>query len=136
MKKTTEQIVSAYRIINNAKLGKMEDTEKFAIIKAARQLKKVGTDFDEFLNLAQEKLKPAGFDKIAEKVQMKQELSPEESGTLEKYNQSINKCVKDELDREIELTFDPLSEEAVNHFIASNDFSVNEIIAVSDVLGS
>lgn len=134
-KKTTNDIVTAYRLINTAKLGKMEDAEKFAIIKAVRQLKKVGTDFDDFLKDAQERLKPEGFDKIVGKIQSKEELASDEQSALDKYNKDVAECLSEELGKEIELDFEPLSEEAVGRFIASNDFNVSEILAVSDVIG-
>lgn len=131
-----DNVISAYRILNNAKLGKMEDAEKFALIKAVRQLKKVGTDFDDFLKDAQEKLKPENFEAIAGKVQNKEELTPEEAAKLNKYNADVTTCVKDELDKDVELTFAPLSEEAIGRLIASNDFAVAEILTVTDVIGA
>ena len=130
-----DNVISAYRILNNAKLGKMEDAEKFALIKAVRQLKKVGADFDDFLKDAQEKLKPESIEVIAVKVQGNEVLTPEESAALNKYNQDVSVCVKDELDKDVELTFAPLSEDALGRLVASNDFSVNEILIISDVLG-
>lgn len=136
VKKTTNDIVTAYRQINNAKLTKMEDAEKFALIKIVRQLKKVSTDFDDFLKDAQEKLKPDEFDKIVEKVQGKKELSPEEKAKLNKYNKDVAECLSEELEKEVELDFEPLSSESLGHFIASNDFSLNDILIIGDVVGS
>lgn len=135
-KKTTDQIVTAFRLINTAKIGKMEDTEKYAIIKATRKLKKVGTDFDDFLKDAQEKLKPEGFDAIVSKMQAKQELTSAESATLNKYNKDVSDCLADELKKEVELDFEPLSEEALGHLYASNDFSLSEILAIEEVIGA
>lgn len=135
-KKTTDQIVSAYNLINNAKLSKMDDSEKFALIKIVRQLKKTSVDFEDFLNDAQEKLKPENFDAIAAKMKLKEKLTTEESATVSKFNNDVSDCLKDELEKEVELTFEPLSEEALGRFIASNDFSVNEILAISDVIGA
>lgn len=136
VKRTTDQIVASYRLINNAKLTKMEDAEKFALIKAARKLKKTATDFEDALKDTQERLKPEGFDAIAGKMQARQDLTPEESAKVGKYNTDVTACLKDELDREVELEFEPLSEDALERFIASNDFSVAEIMAISDVIGA
>lgn len=134
-KKTVNDIVTAYRIVNNAKLGKMEDAEKFALIKAVRQLKKVDTDFQDLLKDAQEKLKPEGFDALAAKLQNKEGLTAEETAALNKYNKDVADCVNDELGKEIELDFTPLSEEALGRLLASNDFAVNEILTVEDIIG-
>lgn len=136
IKKKTDNVVAAFRLINTAKISKMEDTEKFDFIKTVKHLKKVGTDFDDFLKDAQERLKPENFDKIAAKYQSKEELTADEMATLNKYNKDVADCVQGELDKEVELDFEPLSEEALGRFIASNDFTVADIITISDVIGA
>lgn len=128
--------VTAYRLINPAKLTKMETAERFAVILATRQLKKVATDFDELVKDAQEKLKPEGFDAIVEKVQGKKELTFSEQETLNKYNKDVTDCVQTELDKEVEFDFKPLSEDALGRFVESNDFSVSEIMLIGDVIGA
>lgn len=128
--------VTAFRLINPAKLTKMETEERFAVILATRQLKKVATDFDELVKDAQEKLKPEGFDKIVEKVQGKKELTSSEQETLKKYNKDVTDCVQTELDKEVEFDFKPLSEDALGRFVESNDFSVSEIMLIGDVIGA
>lgn len=133
--KKVNDIVTAHRLINTAKLGKMEDAEKYAIIKVARHIKKVGTDFDDFLKDAQEKLKPEGFDRIVGKLQGKEKLTDAEQEAFNKYNKDVSECLRDELEKEVELDFEPLSEETVGRFIASNDFSMGEIFAIVDVIG-
>ncbi len=127
--------VTAFRLVNPAKLTKMETAERFAVILATRQLKKVSEDFEGLLKDAQEKLKPEGFDAIVEKVQGKKELTPSEQDALNKYNQDVSDCVKSELDKYVELDFAPLGKEAMERFIDSNDFTIEQIIAVMDVLG-
>lgn len=134
-KRTTDQIVTAYRLVSAAKLSKMEDAEKFQLIKVVRQLKKTATDFEDFLKDAQEKLKPEGFDTIATKIQSKQDLTPEESSKIGKYNKDVADCLSEELEKEVELTFEPLSEEAIGRLVASNDFAVSDIISITDVIG-
>lgn len=136
IKKKTDNVVAAFRLINTAKISKMEDSEKFALIKAVKHLKKVGTDFEDFLKDAQERLKPENFDKIAAKYQSKEELTADEMATLNKYNKDVADCVQGELDKEVELDFEPLPEEALGRFIASNDFTVAEIMNISDVIGA
>lgn len=127
--------VTAYRLVNPAKLTRMEKEERFALILATRQLKKVDTDFQDLLKDAQEKLKPEGFDKIVEKVQGKKELSPSDQDALNKYNQDVSDCVKSELGKEVELDFEPLSTEALDRFVDSNDFAVSDVMLIMDVMG-
>ena len=135
MKKTTDQIVTVHRLISKAKLGKMEDAEKFALIKIARQFKKVAVDFDDFLKDVQERLKPEGFDAIVSKIQAGKELTPEESAKHNKYQKDITECLNDEVEKVNVLDFTPLSEEALGRFFASNDFSLSEILIISETIG-
>ena len=132
----TNDIVTAFRLINPAKLTKMETQERFAVILATRQLKKVSTDFDELVKDAQEKLKPEGFDKIVEKVQGKKELTAQEQASLDKYNKDVTDCVQTELDKEVEFDFAPLEKDAMERFIDSNDFAVSDVMLIMDVLGN
>ena len=126
--------VTAFRLVNPAKLTKMETEERFAVILATRQLKKVDTDFQDLLKDAQEKLKPEGFDKIVEKVQAKTELTASEQKALDEYNKQVSDCVKSELDKTVELDFAPFGKEAIERLVDSNDFSTGDIIAIMDVL--
>lgn len=128
--------VTAFRLINPAKLTKMEVKERCALILITRQLKKVATEFDDLLKDAQEKLKPEGFDKIVEKVQGKKELTSSEQETLNKYNKDVTDCVQTELDKDVEFDFKPLSEDTLGRFVESNDFSVSEIMLIGDVIGA
>lgn len=132
MKSKKEAIIIAYRLLNNSKLGKMQDEEKFLVIRAIKQLKPVATDYDDFIKDAAQRLRPEGYDKIEAK--QGKELSEDEQKAVAKYNEDVTKCVREELDKEVELTFTPLSEEAFGRFIASNDLAVSEILAVMDVV--
>lgn len=135
-KKTTDQIVTVFRLINTAKMTKMEDAEKFALIKAMRQMKSVSADFEDALKDAQERLKPENFDEIAGKGRENQKLTQEESDAIEKYNKDVEECLHDVITKEVELTFTPLTEDALGRFIASNDFNLSQAMFISDVLGA
>lgn len=134
LKKTTNDIVTAFRLINDAKLTKMEPSERFALISITRQLKKVAVDFDDFFKDVREKMKPEGIDAIAEKIQRRVELTPEEAAIWNKYNNDINNSLKGEFEKEIELDFEPLGKESFERFIESNDFNVSDILVISDVI--
>lgn len=130
MKKTIEQAVIAYRILNEAKLGKMKDGDKFSAVKIMKGLKGVATSYDDFLKDASEKLKPEGFAEI----QGKENPTPDEKKVLEKYQQDINECVSEELKKEVELDFTPLSEEGMKGIMESNDFTMGQIMALYEVI--
>lgn len=128
-----EAVVVAYRILDNAKISKMNDEEKFLVIRAMRQLKPVAEDYDGFVKDAAQRLRPEGYDAIEAKQGM--DLTPEEEAVAAKYNDDITRCVREELDKEVELTFTPLPDEAMGRFISSNDLSVRELMLVMDVIG-
>lgn len=140
----TIDIVKAYRIINDAKLTKMEDADKFKVIKATRQLKPVAASFDEFVKEAQERLKPEGWDDMQKKARQWQEDGDKSTLTVEErreinryftdYNAKVEECVKEEAEKEHELTYERLSEEVFGKFVASNDYDVRTIIELENIL--
>lgn len=134
MKKTTEESVIVYRMLNNAKLTKMEDNEKFLVIRLMKELKPIANSYDEFIKDAAEKLKPEGIDEINAKMQEGKELSKEEKEVFDKFNRDVTECVQKELKKEHEINAELLSEEAMKHFMSSNDFSVAEIMALYDFM--
>lgn len=44
----TEKVLVVYNMLNVAKLGTLEDEDKFRVIKILRVLKPVATSFDDF----------------------------------------------------------------------------------------
>lgn len=135
MKTTTEKAVVAYRVLNNAKIGKMKDGDKFNIVRIMKELKPVAIGYDDFIKDAAEKLKPEGIEEIQGKVQGRDALNPEEQKVWDKYNADVAKCVQDELKKEHEFTFVPLSEEGFKGLLSSNDFTLSEIMALNEVIG-
>lgn len=134
MNTTTEKAVLAFRLLNNAKLSKMEDDDKYLVIKAMRELKPIAIQYDDFIKDAAEKLKPEGIEPIQQKLQKNEQLTDNEQQVWVKYNNNISHCLNDELKKEIQLNFKPLREEAIKGLMASNDFSVAEIMLLEEVL--
>lgn len=148
---TTKQIVSAYNLINPAKLSKMDDADKFKTIKAIRVMKPIAETFEGLVKDAREKLKDENHEDMQERAnkwnekhgQTRQRLDipAEDLKELEvinayfhEYSVKVDKCIEEEADQEHELSFDKLTEEAFGKFIASNDFDVKSIIELQDVL--
>lgn len=138
-------IVTAYRTINASKLTKMEDTDKYKVIKAIREMKPVVESFDSFVSDARERLKPEDFDTMQEKAAQWQKegdattLTVEDRVELnryfEDYNRKVEECVKEESEKEHELKFGRLSEEAFCKLMASNpDWDVKTTVQVEEVL--
>ena len=144
----TKQVIEAYALINKSKLTKMEDADKFTVIKAIRALKPIYTAYEEYIKDAQEKLKGENHDDMVKKGEEfnrnnknVSDLTPEELSILKEvnnyfrtYNGNLQKLIEEELSKEVSPEYERLTEAALQKFIASNDFSVEECIKVSDVL--
>lgn len=134
MKTTSEKAIITYRILNNAKMGKMEDEAKFTLIKILKELKPIAQGYDDFLKDVAEKLRPDGFDKIQAKIQAKEKLEIDEQRKVEKFNNDVENCLKDELQKECEFSFPQLDENGFKGLLASNDFSTAEAMSLYDVI--
>lgn len=140
----TEVIVKAYSKINASKITKMEDADKFKVIKMAKAMKPIATAYEDFVKDAQEKLKDEKFDEVQKKAQQWQQEGENTTLTIEErkgineylnaYYNKVNECVKEENAKEHELTYDRLTEEAFGKFVASNDFEVSEMVMMEEVM--
>ena len=146
----TIEITNIFAVLNEAKLTKMEDADKFKVIKALRAIKPIAKGYEDFVEEAKNKLKADDHDKMTEKArawnkdnQGKKvgELTQEEIDELNAinkyfsdYNSRVENCVKEEAEKEVELTFDKLNEEAFGKLVASNDWTCGQIMALSDAV--
>lgn len=148
MKTSTEKAVVAYRILNKSKIGKMKDGDQYNILKIMKELKAVATTYDDFMKDSSEKLKPEGIEEIQGKLQpvyslppelqreeIEKILSPEELITWDNYNRKVSECVQEELQKEVEFSFVPLSEEGFKGLLSSNDLTLAEIMNIQEVIG-
>ena len=148
----TIDIVNAYNVLNGAKLAKMQDADKFTVIRAMRALKPIQTDYEAAVRDAQERLKPEDFDDLqkkaaewnnAHKDKKLTDLTPEERATLEginaayrDYTEKVEQCVRDLAETEKTLDYTRLSQDAFGKLLESNpEWKMQEILGVADVLG-
>lgn len=132
----TENILKVFNIINTAKYVKMSDDDKIKIWKICRKLKPIAEKFQEDSRDAADKLKPT--EDFAERLQKAQQfeidikenkectvLTPKEYTDFiiefKNYNDLVNKAVKEFADKEVEVDFELLSEDAFGKFMASNE---------------
>lgn len=155
MKKTikTSDILNAYNVLKMAKYSAMEDADKIKAWKIARALKPIATKFDDDSKDAAEKLKPdiKDFDELLPKAQEYENLlrtngdmSKSPIGAAEydafikefkKYNELVGKAVEEFATKEVELSFEPLSEDAICKLMASNtDWKMSQVMAISDIV--
>ena len=148
-KVTTEKILSVYNILKGASYQKMSDDDKIKLWKIARTMKPIATKFEDDSKDAAEKLKPEGLEVTLEKAkeyeQKKQkgdtDLPMTEAEYLEfingdwaKFNNLLTKAVKEFADAEVELEFEPLNEDSFSKLIASNDWKMEQVMIVSEVI--
>ena len=147
----TIDIVQAMGVLGTAKLSKMDDKEKFALIRAMKALKPAKTAYDDFVADAREKLKAAAHDDLLKQAdqwrqkhagQKPADLDPAALRELEElntyfndYNRRVEECVKEEAERETTVQYAPLTEEAFARLLASNDgLDAEKALLLSEVL--
>ena len=147
----TIEIVNAYNALNGAKLAKMEDKDKFTLIKAMKALKPVKTGYDDFVKDAQEKLKEEDHEEWVKRAQAWRDKHGEEkpgdmsaedvrevkaiNEYFDKYNKRVTECVKEEADKDAAPEYGKLTEEAFGKLLASNeDWDAEKALLVSEVL--
>lgn len=126
-----KQCVSLHNLLNPAKLTKVDDVDKFKLIKLMKELKLIVQPYEDFEKDAKERLKPENFDKILENAQKWQREGAETTLTddekievntvLGKYERDVTECLTDELNKSVTLSIEAFSEDAINKLIASND---------------
>lgn len=143
MKKTfkTDTITVAYIILKNASVSKMKSEEKFAVIKAMRELKKIAVPYQDMITDTREKLKP---ENAAELEAMEQRgldnLSAEERERYDRctaaYNAEVDKALNEEALKEVEIDIEPISDEALGRFADSNDnLRIGSLMTIAEVIG-
>ena len=147
----TENVLAAYRVLGGAKYAKLSDEDKIKVFKICIALKPIATKYDEDSKDAAEKLKP--FDDYDEKLAEAQEydrvsrdknadtsqlkMGPAEFNEFVKemnhYQDLISKALKDEMEKEVEVEFEPITEDALLKLMNSNDWTIAGAMAVSEV---
>ena len=148
MKQTikTEKVMRVYNILNSTKYAKLDDADKVKVWKIARQLKPVATKFDEDSKDAAEKLKP--YDNFEEDLQKAQEYErlkgvnakmdieeyQEFIAKFKAYQELVSKAVKEFADADVEVNFDPITEDAFSKLMASNEWTLDQAVEIGDFI--
>lgn len=140
MKRST--IIEVYKALKEAKLTKMESKEKFAVIRIMRAVKPVAEEWDAFMATVDEKLKGENHEAIVAMIQQWQKEGDNTTLTMEerkevneyiaKFNAERNELINAELAKEVEVSFERISEETFERFIDSNDMDVNVLTMLSE----
>lgn len=132
-----KDVVSAYKVLGDAKVVKLEESEVIKVVKARKAMRPIADDYDAFLKDCQEKFKPEDWDEIQKKLQQWQQegenttLTEAERIELNKavigYQKKIDAALKDELKREVELNIEPLKEESATKLLVENGWELKKL---------
>lgn len=147
----TIEILAIYAIISKAKYGKMDDADKIKAWKICRKLKPVASKFKEDSKDAAEKFKAdiKDFDERLQKAQEYERLRSKQEPTIdimttaeydafikefEEYNNLVQKAIQEFADKEIEIDFEPISEDAFGKMMASNEWTMEQVTTLGDFI--
>ena len=147
----TEMLLAVFNVLNTAKYAKLDDADKIKVWKIARQMKPIATKFEEETKDAAEKMKPGEeFDEQLQKAQeferlrnTNDDMSKSPMGAAEyqafitefkKYQKLVNDAVKEFADKEVEIEFEPVSEDVFGKLMASNDWTVDQATTLGDFI--
>lgn len=130
-------IVEAYKLLGNTKSSNLNDADKGKILKARKAMRPIADEFDAFLKDAQEMFKPEGWEETQKKLsQWQQEgekttLSEDERIAINKaligYQSTIDKAIKEELNKEVEIEIEKLSEGSDVKLMSENNWTPNQL---------
>lgn len=143
MKFKTDEIVSVYKTLNNAKVTKMSLEDKMTVVKLLCALKPISDGFDNYISTINEKFKDDKFKEMEEKVNEiekgnKKNITEEEELSVKqyfsKYNKDITVAINEELNKEIEVEFNTINEDAFGKLVDSNDFTCAQIVILLSII--
>lgn len=146
----TEAVLEAFNILNTATYKQMDDADKIKLWKIARAMKPIAKQFEDDSKDAAEKMKPDGIDEKLEKAKEyetkmkdgKTDSLPMTAGEYhsfivdvwQPFNKLVTKAVKEFADKEVEIEFEPLTEESFGKLIASNDWTLDKAITLGALI--
>lgn len=141
MELSVKDIIDVYPLLDAASTTKMSGKAQVKLVKIVRKLKGIVAPYKEYVKDAAEKLKG---DNHAEMEALVNEWK--DKGTLDKdnqdkvvayykeYNQKLDESLQDEFEELHEVDFEKLTEDEYEQLLESNKWSVNQIIAIEDLI--
>ena len=126
-----EKLVIAYKMLGDAKIKTMDDKDAIKIIKNRKSMRPHVESYDALLKDAQEKFKPDNFEELQEKAGKWKELSAEErkivNESFKAYQEKVDAVCNPELDKEVDITLDKLSEDGALKLAKENEWPMNKL---------
>lgn len=149
MKMKLEDVVNAFRLLNDAKYQKLGDDDKVKVWKATRALKPMAMQLEEDIQDARQRFIPSEdfnqrlqkaieYEKL--KTEKKEELPMSEAEYLailadyNKFRDMMKKALDESNSKEVEVSFEPISEEAFGKLMASNDWTFKQVETLEFIL--
>lgn len=142
MKKTlkTEDILNTYELLKNVDYQKLEDSDKVKVWKAVRQLKPVADQYEDAQQDAVKNLVPEDFTDNLRKAQAYEQQRAAGAKELpmtekdykafivefQKYNKLLTDALQEQKDKEHEIEYEPLTEDALGLLVVSNNWSLSK----------
>ena len=155
----TEVVIALFRMLNEAKYAKMNDDGKIKTWRILRALKPIAVKFDDDMKTAREKLRPEGYDELLKKAQQIENDERKAYGSIttqeqeqnfakmlrEKYAdyakfqdahmemlKLVEKALHEYAEQDVEVKFDPLSDNDFEHLMTSNDWTMTQAGFLAD----
>lgn len=141
------EIIEVYAILGKAKIVKLDDEEIGKVLDARKVMRPVESEYKAFEEDVYEKLKDDGLEE-AEKIRKEviakfkenENYEPTECEVsalklINEYVIKIENAKAKELNKEVELKFDPLKKVSIRKLMKENDWTVNETELIESVLG-
>ena len=126
-----KSIIAAYKALGEAKVTKLDASEVLKIVKARKAMRPHAEEYDAFLKDCQEKFQPKNFEEIQEKVQKWDSLTDEDKKEVNKvlveYNNSINSAILEEIEKDVEISVEKLSEDSLTKMLQENGWEVKKL---------
>lgn len=133
-----KEVVSLYKILGEAKVSSLDESEIVKIVKARKLIRQSAEEYDAFLKDVQEKFKPENFEYIQNALQNWNNIDDQERIEVNKvvrtYELKINTAVAEELEKDVDVVLDKLSEESVTKLLKHNDWKLNKLDELQPML--
>ena len=149
----TKEVLVAWQVLGTARYDKLDSDQKVHVFHIGQQLKPIATAFSDYSADAAEKMQPsADFQERWDKAKVYETMTANPKADMEQlpmgpaeykefmvkeyfpFDRLWKKAIKDEGDKEVELKFDPISEEVLFALADANKWNVDQTTAVAAVV--
>lgn len=136
MKMKVKEISGLFNILSKANLSKMDDADKYIVIKMLRKLRPIAEKFETDKKDAYERLRPDNWKEISEAANKWREENDSRALSEDEvsYMLRVNECLADEKEREENIDLPKLSEEAFQKLMAGNEWNNLLVMELSEMI--